>query len=814
MLRQLTLEEKVSLLSGADVWRTAAIDRLTVGSIKVTDGPNGARGDSTTGATAVCLPATIGLGASFDRDLAVEFGRLLGRETKRKGAQVLLAPTVNIARHPLGGRNFESFGEDPFLTAELAVAYVQGVQSEGVAACGKHFVANDVEYARMTVSSEVDEAVLREVYLAPFEALVEAGVWSLMASYPMLNGRYCTENHWLLTTVLRDEWGFDGLVMSDWGATHHRSRPVVAGLDLEMPGPARALGPDLLEAIAAGEVTEDVVDRRAAAVLELARRTGRLGTLVTDAEQSLDWPEDRTLARRVAAEGMVLLGNNDVLPLDGETLETVAVIGPNADPGVIQGGGSAQVPAHYSISPLDGLVAALPGPDVRHERGCLAHRYLPVVAAGQWLGDGEAPLRLELFEHPELDGEPITTRSARLIRAFLQGDHRRRVGSQRWTGQLRIDANGAHRFGVLAVGRSRVLVNGRVVADNWTAPEPGDSFFQWSSDEVTGTIELHAGSTAEVVVEWSLGTDGPLVGLRFGHLPPIDEDQLLDNAVDAAAEADAAIVVVGLNNEWETEGHDRLMFELPGRQNELIERVARANHRTIVIINAGGPVAAPWFDDVGAVLMAWYPGQELGSALADVLLGQTEPGGRLPMTWPRSLDDAPFRLPDAEPGPARAGTKLPYSERLLVGYRSYDRRDVEPLAPFGHGLGYTSFDLESATLDGPTDTGPVTVRVVATNSGDRPGKCVVQVYVESPSTGSDRPLRALAGFATCRLDPGSGEELRIDVPARAFAHWDENHSDGNTAGWAEVAGRHRLHVGTSSRELAHILDVKRSGHYL
>ncbi|MCP4226721.1 MAG: beta-glucosidase, partial [Actinomycetia bacterium] len=280
----LTLEEKVTLVSGQDVWRTSAITRLGLGAIKVTDGPVGARGDSTTGARAVCLPATIGLAATFDRDLAIEFGRLLGRETKRKGAQVLLAPTVNMARHPLGGRNFESFGEDPLLTAQMAVAYVQGVQSEGVAACGKHFVANDVEYSRMTISSEVSDTLLREIYLAPFEALVEAGIWSLMASYPKLNGQFCTENHWLLTTLLRQEWGFDGLVMSDWGATHHRSRPTLAGLDLEMPGPAQALGPNLLAAITDGEVSEDDIDGRVQAVVALADRTGRLG--LTEAESA------------------------------------------------------------------------------------------------------------------------------------------------------------------------------------------------------------------------------------------------------------------------------------------------------------------------------------------------------------------------------------------------------------------------------------------------------------------------------------------------------------------------------------------------
>lgn len=333
MLGQLTTEEKVTLLSGSDTWHTAPIERVGLGAIKVTDGPNGARGDSKTGARAICLPASIGLGATFDRDLVIEVGQLLGRETVRKGSQVLLAPTINIARHPLGGRNFESFGEDPLLTSELAVAYVNGVQSEGVAACGKHFVANDVEFARMTVSSQVDETVLREVYLAPFEAVVKAGIWTLMASYPKLNGSHCSENHWLLTELLRDEWGFDGLVMSDWGATHHRSRPVLAGLDLEMPGPPTALGDKLLAAVNEGEVPMDVLDDRVQNVLQLAVRSGRSETIEEAPEQSLDLPEDRLLARRVAADGMVLLRNDGALPLAADRLTSLAVIGPNAHPG-------------------------------------------------------------------------------------------------------------------------------------------------------------------------------------------------------------------------------------------------------------------------------------------------------------------------------------------------------------------------------------------------------------------------------------------------------------------------------------------------
>ncbi len=839
LLRELTVEERVRLLSGRDTWRTAEIDRLGIGSVKVTDGPNGARGDSTSGTTAVCLPAAIGLAATFDRVHLAEAGALLGRETRRKGAHVLLAPTINLARHPLGGRNFESFGEDPHLTAELAVAYVAGVQREGVGACAKHFVANDVEFARMTVSSQVDETTLREVYLMPFEAVVEAGVWSVMASYPMLNGVHCTEHEWLLTTLLREEWGFDGLVMSDWGATHHPVRPVLAGLDLEMPGPAVALGPRLLEAVDDGRVPTEVLDARAGRVLDLAARAGRIDELDDEPEQTVDLDDERAFARRLAADGMVLLANDGTLPLARP--RTVAVIGPNGAESVIQGGGSAQVPAHRRVSVVDGFVDAL-GPEwVTPALGCHAHRYLPAPDPTCWVG-GDRPITLEELADAEAAGDPVSVDQRSRIGAFVHGAPRPGVASRRWTGRMRIDETGLHSFGVLAVGRSRVLVDGVLVADNWTAPRAGDAYFQHGTAEVVGAVHLEAGTIAEVVVEWSFDERAPLRGLRFGHLPPVDEEVLLEEAVVAARAADVAVAVVGLDNEWETEGHDRSSYGLPGAQDELVRRVAAANPRTVVVLNAGGPVAMPWLDDVAAVLVAWYGGQELGHAVADVVLGAAEPGGRLPITWPRALGDTPFELPIPEPGPPRPGAELPYSEGLLIGYRSYDRRGVEPQAAFGFGLGYTTFELGSPPMPGgdegrrsPGDAVVVTVPV--TNTGGRAGKCVVQAYLdddphdddshagepadsaagETPAHGepldeaaasrtrqpAERPVRVLAGFAVARLDPGAVADVAVEVPARAFRRW-----DASAGQWVDTSGVRGIHLGLSSRDIRATVEVE------
>ncbi len=801
LLERLTIDEKIVLLSGSDNWHTAGVERVGIGRVKVTDGPNGARGDSmASGTPAVCLPAAVSLAATFDPALVEELGRLLGRETRRKASQLLLAPTINIARHPIGGRNFECFGEDPFLTSALGVAYVEGVQSQGVGACAKHFVANDVEYRRMTASSEVDERTLREVYLAPFEAVVEAGVWSLMAAYPKLNGTFCTEDRWLLSELLRDEWGFDGVVVSDWGATHHRSIPVAAGLDLEMPGPARALGQWLRRAFDEREIDEATIDARVRNVIGLAIRSGRIGTTDEAAEEFVDLPEERLLVRRAAADGIVLARNAGLLPLDPSATHTLAVIGPNADPGVVLGGGSAQVRANHVVSPLEGLRAAFADSEVVHAVGCLTHRYLPAVPRTRWAGnDG---LVVETFDGPEPIGDAVVTSTSRSVMSVL-GDLRRDVPdpgswSQRWTGRLAIERSGPHRFGVMAVGRSRVLVDGVVVCDNWTDPQPGDTFFQMGSTEVVGTVELEAGNEIDVVVEWSPRLDELLVGLRFGVLEPVDEDELFTAAVEAARAADAAVVVVGLNADWETESHDRPMFGFPGRQDDLVRAVQAVNPRTVVVVNTGGPVDLPWLDDVAATVLAWYPGQEFGGALADVLTGEADPGGRTPVTFPKRLSDAPTALD--VPGD---GEQIHYREGLFVGHRWYDARDIEPRLAFGEGLSYTQFTMGVPVVRGETETGGVRIAVEVTNIGSRPGKAVVQGYLEAPAGPLTRPLRTLCGFAVSRLEPGAGEEVEMVVPARSFQAWSAE------SGWHTPAGTYAVRLGWSSRNLVGSVRVDR-----
>lgn len=840
----LPLVDKVRVLGGRDAWTThdVTVDgQIVLPSIKVTDGPIGARGDSSTGAKAVCLPAPVAMAATFDADLVGELGRLLGRETRRKQAQVLLAPTLNLARHPLGGRNFESFGEEPMLVAAMAVAYISGVQEAGVAACAKHFVANDAEWARLYVDTVVDQQTLREVYMIPFEAAVGAGVGTVMSAYPRLNGEHCSENRWLLNDVLRGDWQFDGVVISDWGAAHDGVASIRAGLDLEMPGPVQAFGQPLLEAVLDGRLAESELDVPLGRLSRLAADTGAAGVDQSD-EQTVDLAEERALARAAATEAMVMIRNTGLLPLSRPG--SVAVIGPNADPGVEQGGGSALVPAHYRVSPVQGISDAVAPTPVVHRPGCLTHRYLPKLDADLWTG----PVQLQKFADPDPSGpfptaDAVVERPVRSISAFVHG-YDPELGETfdwcwRWTGSLRVTESGFHQFGLQAVGPARAWVGGELVVDNWTNPTPGHGFFQKASSERVGTANLNAGTTVEVVVEWRRNDDTSLAGLALGHLPPVDEQAMLDDALAAAADAEVAVVVVGLDAEWETESHDRLNYGLPGSQDDLVSAVAAVNDNTIVVVNAGSPVAMPWFDEVAAVVLVWYPGQEFGAALADVLLGAAEPGGRLPVTVPTSIANCPTAtsVPHADVRPELPGSgiddpRMEYTERLHIGHRWYTRHGVDPMLPFGFGLGYTSFELgaptlscDSATVDissasGPTGlepaSGPVTVSVPVTNVGDRPGKCVVQVYSQPtaaaqeqlPDGDSPRP-RVLAGFAVARPDPGSTVVVDVAVPSRIFCRWVSDTDDrfGATGSWSVIEGVHRVEVALSSTEVVHAVEI-------
>lgn len=804
MLGEMTLEEKVSLLSGEDFWSVAAISRLGIGKLRVTDGPNGARGGGSLigGVKSASFPVGIALGATWNTALVEEIGAALADEVKSKGAHMLLAPTVNIHRSVTNGRNFECYSEDPILTAELAVAYIKGLQDQGIGATIKHFAGNESEIERTTISSEIDERALREIYLIPFEwAVKKAGTWGIMSSYNRLNGTYTSEHNWLLTTVLRDEWGYDGIVMSDWFGSHSTAPTINAGLDLEMPGPTRDRGQKLNDAVNAGEVSMETLDARVRNMLRLMERVGSLDDHRAHAERAEDRPEHRALIRRAGAEAAVLLKNEGALPLSGAG--TIAVIGPNAKTAQIMGGGSAQLNAHYRVSPWQGLVSALGEERLRYAPGCTNHRFEPLL---------RTPLQVDYFANETLSGVPVHSEKMDEAQAFWIGQVAEgKVDplhfSARLTGHFTPEESGTHRLGIYSAGFARVFVDGKLVADAWTDWTKGRTFFEEGCDEVVGTIDLEAGRAYEIAIEFAakeFATLG-LAAFACGIGRPLG-DAAIAEAAECAAGAELALVFIGRNGEWDTEGSDLPGIALPGRQNDLVAAVAAANPKTIVVLQTGGPVEMPWADDVASILEAWYPGQEAGNAIADVLTGATEPGGRLPQTFPLRWADNPAHSQDREVYPGLEG-KVRYEEGIFVGYRHYDKLGLTPMFPFGFGLGYTEWALSDLGIDASRfeSDAEAVVTVSVSNTGARAGSTVVQLYVSDAEASEPRPQKELKAFAKVHLEPGSTQTVTLALDARAFAFYREKAKH-----WLVEPGRFTISAGLSSGDRPLSADLSRT----
>jgi beta-glucosidase len=783
LIAQLTLDEKVAMTAGVDMWHTAAVERLGIPALKVTDGPAGARGERWTGGQSAAFPCGTALGATWDPDLVHEVGTRLGVETRRKRAHVLLAPTVNTHRHPLAGRNFECYSEDPHLSARTAVAYITGVQSQGVGCSVKHFVANDSEFARMTISSEVDERTLRETALVPFEAAVrEAGAWSVMTAYNRLNGTYCSEHEWLVEGLLKQEWDFDGFVVSDWYGTHSTAPAANAGLDVEMPGPAQWFGAKLAQAVRGGDVDEKRVDDKVRRILTVLERAGALdGNAPTGPEESVDDPVDRDVARRAARASFVLLQNRgNALFL--ERVNTLALIGPNADVAQIMGGGSARVPTHPIVTPLDALRARLADVEIVHERGCTNHKRIPALDAGRCA----QPPVIEYYAGREFAGEPVLVEDAQRAWFSWMGP----VGggvpedfSARVRAAIVPPESGGWTFSVVQAGRARLYFEGDLLLDNWNPTSHSDAFYGLGSEELTATVELVAGERYEVVVE-AVPAAPAFGGLGVGLLAPTPDD-MFDRAVAAARRADAVLCIVGTDGEWECEGQDRESMKLPGAQDDLVRAVAAVSRRSIVVVNAAAPVTMPWADEVDAILQCWFAGEEWANALADVVSGDVSPSGKLPTTFPMRLEDTPAFTNY----PGEHGAVL-YGERGFVGYRWYDARGIEPHFCFGHGLSYTTFEYGR-----PTTTDEA-LWVAVRNSGSYRGAEVVQCYVAPLDPRVQRPPQELKAYAKVELDPGEERTVKLTLDDRAFAHWDAGEHD-----WIVAPGEYELRVGSSSRDI-------------
>ena len=803
LLAAATVEELVALTAGHNFWHTKAVARLGIPAMRVTDGPVGARGTRFDGAASINVPCSTLLAATFDTDLVEGIGALLGRETKAKGASVLLAPTVNLHRTPVGGRNFECMSEDAFLTSRLAVAYVNGVQSEGVASCIKHFVGNDTEFERNSIDSRIDERALRELYLLPFEAAVrEAGVLAVMSSYNRINGPWAADSP-LLADVLRGEWGFDGLVMSDWFGLHSTAEGIAAGLDLEMPGPTQHRGTTLVDAVERGEVQLADVRARAAAVLELMARTGALFADGPGPETTRHDEADIALVRRAAAQGMVLLKNSaaQALPLDATRLRRVAVIGPNAAKGEIMGGGSAHVTPTAVSSPLAALQARLEaaGVEVVHHAGCNISKKLPEIDS-RWYRDLAVDYFADVAELDQPDAVPHSTRALGTTRLMWVADPLDRGVSRplfgaRLRAEFTPDVTGEWKFGVESVAPVRIFIDGRLVLDNADSPF-GGSFFGMGRAEKVVEVSLEAGVPVTFMVEMRQGEGLPtLPGLNLGALPPVIGDPVSD-AVDLASTCDLTILVVGTNDDWESEGWDRTTLDLPGRQDELIFRVAAVSPASVVVVNAGSPVAMPWLDEVDAVMMSWFPGQEMGNALADVLTGAVEPQGRLPVTFPARLEDTPA----FEHHPGRNGVAN-YLEGRLVGHHWYSTVGRTPLFPFGYGIGYGCADVVDVAAPDA-----VTVTATLVNEGTRDAVEVLQVYahcLDRAGLDRDEPEQRLAGFIKVSVPVGARVTVSIPLHEHTYRRWDA------TAGsWTHSMAPHELRVGRSSADIAAVVVVQ------
>ena len=815
LLGTLSVPEKVALVVGADVWSTTALPQIGLRGMVMSDGPAGVRGTGVDPAeTSASFPAPSALAATWDRELLARAGSLLAAEARHHGVDVVLAPQVNLQRTPGAGRHFECYSEDPLLTAELASALVLSVQRHGVGMCPKHFVANDSETDRTTYLAQVDQRTLHEVYLAPFERLVADGAWLMMAAYSGLDDGMVAapviEHRPLLHDVLKVDWGFDGVVVSDWLATTSVGPAVRAGLDLQMPGPDGPWGDGLLAAVQRGDVAEADLNDKVLRLLRLATRVGALGGgSPTPSTRVPAAPDTDETLRLLAARSIVVLKDDaGLIPLPVDSVRSIALLGPAALAPFSQGGGSAFVHADHLLDPVTALAAALP-PTVRLEVAAGARSRvnpppLDLAARGVDPITGAAGARLELLDR---DGTVVGAQVTTAWTGWLRPSDWAAVADSgvvtlRLCVDIRLEA-GRHDLGIGTVGRHRISVDGRVVSSSGQVVAQEvilDSTYNHPRArlaQVFVTTPRTVRIEADLQVVHSVGYDSFVRGALVHRPPGPGEEEELAHAVALAAAADFAVVVVGTTEEVESEGFDRGSLALPGNQDELVRRVLAANPNTVVVINAGAPLVLPWYCSAGTVLWAWLGGQECGGGLADVLTGRTEPTGRLPWTLPARESDVP--VPAAIPDQGR----IAYTEGVHIGYRGWERENRDPAACFGHGLGWTTWSYRSVTVLGDGET--LELEIAVENTGTRSGREVVQAYLEPPSGGGqDRPVRWLAGFAVVAATAGEIVTVRLSLPRRTFEIWDVD-----TNCWRTPPGRYLLRIGRSLRDLRLDLPIQR-----
>ncbi|KAF4446960.1 hypothetical protein F53441_9431 [Fusarium austroafricanum] len=803
-LSQMTLEEKVVLLAGEDTWRTAPVPRLGVSRIKTSDGPVGVRGGLfVDGVTAASGPTGVSLAATWDLSIVRDVCSVLIDECKSKEVDVLLGPTVCIPRTPLGGRNFEAYSEDPYLTGKLAGAFMTHLQDAGIGACIKHLAANDQETRRFFIDEKIPDRALREIHLQPFQiAIRDCKPWTVMTAYNKINGTFCSAHEFLIRDVLRNEWGWDGLVMSDWFGTNSVVPSVKAGLDLEMPGPVRRRGKHLIDAYNKGLVDISFIDASASRVLELVHKVGKsnIPDWKEGKEKAEDLSEHRAIFRRAGAEGIVLLKNSsNILPLSDLDGKTIAIVGPNALRSVAAGGGSSNLAPHYRTTPYESIKSELatkfPTARIQAHAGILTHRYVPLIDPSVMKNPetGKSGFLLSLYRNMSHSGEPfmIENRPSSNLVCYDGLPPELTTGerySYRGRTVLTPNTTGLHEFSLSTCGPGKLILDGKVIIDidrHWWSPK-SSLFMSYGSPEERVKVYMEAGREYDVLLESisrepkpydldymaELEREEVQDGGRIGFMEnPGDLHKFFQEGVDIARDSDVTIVVVGKDAEWETETSDMVSMDLPGRSNEFISAIAAVNSNTIVVNQTGSPITMPWKDEVSAIVQAWYQGQEQGNCLADVLLGTVNPSGKLPITFPKRIEDTPPY--DNYPG---ENDVTYYGENIYAGYRFYDHRKIEPLFPFGAGLSYTTFEYSNVRLstDKFSEEEGIEVAVDVTNTGSRDGKEIVQFYVTQADPRLHRPARELKGWDKVFVSAGKTITARMKIDKVSLSYWDDS----------------------------------------
>ncbi|RGP62712.1 hypothetical protein FSPOR_9099 [Fusarium sporotrichioides] len=816
-LVSLTLTEKISLLSGSDFWHSVSIPSHGIAAVKCTDGPNGARGGRFFNPVpALCIPCGTGLGATWNPELLYAAGQLLSRECEAKGAHVWLGPTVNLVRGPLNGRGFESFSEDPHLSGVLATAIVKGVQSRGTAAALKHFVANDQETAKMSTDICMSARALREVYLKPFQMAVrDAKPKVVMSSYNKVNGVHVSESKKLLQDILRGEWEYDGLVMSDWYGTYGCTDALNAGVDIEMPGPSRHRADKAIVAVVSGKVSGRTIDDRVRRVLQLVNNTA--AARVSKKETTRDSADDRALNRRLATESVILLKNSSgLLPVQAQDCEDVAIIGPNAKLPAACGGGSANLRPYYTCSVFQGIRKQLPSnAKVQFEPGVFGHVLLPYFTGDDVINDkGNPGVSIFFFNEPEsipdrkpFDQQNIPDTTYQLMDYSHPDQSETFYMSMRANFEPEID--GLYEFGLASYGVSKLYIDDNLIIDNETVQSHSGMFFGHGSTEVRGTYEMKADQTYRLRVEAgsastsraSGGSFIPIPGgaCRLGGCLKLEPAEGIRRAVAAVKKCKYTFVVVGLNADLEKEGKDRESMSLPPYVDDLVSAVLEVQPNAIVVTQAGNPIEMPWRHQAKTILHSWYGGNEAGNAIADVVFGKVNPSGKLPVTFPSRLQDGPSFLSFGSDN-----GRIYYAEDVFVGHRWFEARGIKVAFPFGHGLSYTTFSTSKMRTTGSD------VRVDVKNTGSMAGAEVLMLYISFDPIKSGkksrflRPLRTLVGFHKVFLEPNQEVSVVMSLDRYSTAVWDEIADS-----WLCEAGTYTTSVVNHSGSLEANFVVKR-----